>query len=91
VPIISYRLHYRQSQTPVLEIIPDPSGLYRIAWPDINRDYVAFFQYRPFVAAGGLVSYGSDETEGWSAVMPGKFSMATSQQTCLFNRQRPSS
>jgi hypothetical protein len=24
VPTISYRLHYGQSQTPVLEIIPDP-------------------------------------------------------------------
>src|SRR5262249_35437243 len=34
VPTISYRLHYGQSQTPVLEIIPDPTGLYRIAWPD---------------------------------------------------------
>src|SRR5262249_32446840 len=34
VSTISYRLHYGQSQTPVLEIIPDP--LYRIAWPDIG-------------------------------------------------------
>jgi len=34
VPTISYRLHYGQSQTPVLEIFPDPTGLYRIAWPD---------------------------------------------------------
>jgi hypothetical protein len=33
VPTISYRLHYGQSQTPGLEIIPDPTGLYRIAWP----------------------------------------------------------
>jgi hypothetical protein len=35
LPTISYRLHYGQSQIPVLEIIPDPTGLYRIAWPDI--------------------------------------------------------
>jgi hypothetical protein len=41
VPTISYRLHYGQSQTPVLEIIPDPSGLYRIAWPDIGLSDVA--------------------------------------------------
>jgi hypothetical protein len=27
---------YGQSQIPVLEIIPDPTGLYRIAWPDIG-------------------------------------------------------
>src|SRR5262249_51928930 len=41
VPTISYRLHYGQSQTPVLEIIPDPSGLYRIAWPDIGLSDLA--------------------------------------------------
>jgi uncharacterized protein (DUF2237 family) len=41
VPIISCRLHYGQSQTPVLEIIPDPSGLYRIAWPDIGLSDLA--------------------------------------------------
>ena len=37
----SYRLHYGQSQTPVLEIIPDPTDLYRIAWPDIRLSGVA--------------------------------------------------
>jgi hypothetical protein len=41
VPIISCRLHYGQSQTPVLEIIPDPTGLYCIAWPDIGLSDVA--------------------------------------------------
>jgi hypothetical protein len=41
VPTISYRLHYGQSQTPVLEIIPDPTGLYRIAWPDIGLSDLA--------------------------------------------------
>ena len=41
MPTISYRLHYGQSQTPVLEIIPDPSGLYRIAWPDIGLSDLA--------------------------------------------------
>src|SRR5262245_48919751 len=41
VPTISYRLHYGQSKTPVLEIIPDPSGLYRIAWPDIGLSDLA--------------------------------------------------
>jgi hypothetical protein len=41
VPIISCRPHYGQSQTPVLEIIPDPSGLYRIAWPDIGLSDLA--------------------------------------------------
>jgi len=35
VPTISHRLHYGQSQTPVLEIIPDPAGLYRIARRDM--------------------------------------------------------
>jgi hypothetical protein len=37
----SYRLHYGQSQTPVLEIIPDPTGLYRIAWRDIGLSDLA--------------------------------------------------
>jgi len=41
VPTISQRLHYGQSQTPVLEIIPDPTGLYRIAWPDIGLSDLA--------------------------------------------------
>src|SRR5262249_54870953 len=41
VPTISYRLHYGQSQTPVLEIIPDPTGLYRFAWPDIGLSDLA--------------------------------------------------
>jgi hypothetical protein len=41
VPTISYRLQYGQSQTPVLEIIPDPTGLYRIAWPDIGLSDLA--------------------------------------------------
>jgi len=41
VPTISHRLHYGQSQAPVLEIIPDPAGLYRIAWPDIGLSDVA--------------------------------------------------
>jgi hypothetical protein len=43
VPTISYRLHYGQSQTPVIEIIPDP-GLYRIAWPDIGLSDLAGHQ-----------------------------------------------
>jgi len=29
------------SQTPVLEIIPDPTGLYRIAWPYIDLSDLA--------------------------------------------------
>ena len=41
MPTTSYRLHYGQSQTPLLEIIPDPSGLYRIAWPDIGLSDLA--------------------------------------------------
>jgi len=41
VPTISYRLHYGQSQTPILEIIPDPTGLYRIAWPDLGLSDLA--------------------------------------------------
>jgi hypothetical protein len=36
IPTISYRLHCGQSQSPVLEIVPDASGLYRIAWRDIG-------------------------------------------------------
>jgi len=41
VPTNSYRLHYGQSQTPVTEIVPDPSGLYRIAWPDVGLSDLA--------------------------------------------------
>ena len=41
MPTISYRLYYGQSQTPVLAIIPDPTGLYRIAWPDIGLSDLA--------------------------------------------------
>jgi hypothetical protein len=41
VPTISYRLHYGQSQTQVLEIIPDPTGLYRNAWPDTGLSDLA--------------------------------------------------
>ena len=37
----SFRLHYGQSRIPVLEIIPDPAGLYRIAWPDIGLSDLA--------------------------------------------------
>ena len=41
MPTNSYRLHYGQSQTPVTEIVPDPSGLYRIAWPDVGLSDLA--------------------------------------------------
>jgi hypothetical protein len=41
VPTVSHRLRYAQSQTPVLEIIPDPTGLYCIAWPDIGLSDLA--------------------------------------------------
>jgi len=41
VPTISHRLHYGQSQTPVFEIVPDPTGLYRIAPPDIGLSDLA--------------------------------------------------
>ena len=53
----------------------------------------AIFQYRPFVAAGGLMSYGGDETETtvWSASTPGEFSRARSRPTCRSSRRQKSS
>jgi hypothetical protein len=52
VPIISCRPHYGQSQTPVLEIIPDPTGLYCIAWPDIGLSDVAILTRSKQAALG---------------------------------------
>ena len=35
-----YELHFGRSVRPVLRIVPDPTGLYRVEWPDIGlSDY----------------------------------------------------
>jgi hypothetical protein len=33
---LEHRLHCGRSQKPIVKIIPDSSGLYRVAWPDIG-------------------------------------------------------
>jgi hypothetical protein len=60
VPTISYRLHYGQSQTPVLEIISDPSGLYRIAWPDIGLSEFS----KPHSLQTGRIGMGAASAHG---------------------------
>jgi hypothetical protein len=33
--MLTYTLHHGRSSRPVLRLVPDESGLYRIEWPDI--------------------------------------------------------
>jgi hypothetical protein len=40
-PSSIHRLHRGHSKKPILEIVPDSTGLYRIAWPDIGLSETA--------------------------------------------------
>ena len=37
----TYYLHRGRSKKPILEVVPDSTGLYRIAWPDIGLSETA--------------------------------------------------
>jgi putative ABC transport system substrate-binding protein len=60
-----------QRQAAALVISPDTffnSRSQRIAELSLRHAVPAIYQYRPFAAAGGLMSYGSDETEYYRMV-----------------------
>jgi hypothetical protein len=38
---LEHRLHCGRSKKPIVKIIPDSSGLYRVAWPDIGPSDLA--------------------------------------------------
>jgi hypothetical protein len=39
--MLTYTLHHGRSTRPVLRLVPDESGLYRIEWPDIGLSDLA--------------------------------------------------
>ena len=39
--MLTYTLHHGRSTRPVLKLVPDESGLYRIEWPDIGLSDLA--------------------------------------------------
>src|SRR5262245_32435541 len=53
----------------------------------------AIYHNRPFVVAGGLISYGSDEAEYYrlAGIYAGRSSKARSRQTCQLSNYRKSS
>jgi putative ABC transport system substrate-binding protein len=60
-----------QLRADALVIMPDVffnSRIEQLAKLSLRHAMPAIYQYRPFVAAGGLISYGSDETEYYRMV-----------------------
>ena len=60
-----------QLRADALVISPDTffnTRIERLAMLSLHHAVPAIYQYRPFVAAGGVVGYGSDETEYYSLV-----------------------
>jgi putative ABC transport system substrate-binding protein len=60
-----------QLRADALVIMPDVffnSRIEQLAALSLRHMVPAVFEYRPFVAAGGLISYGSDETEYYRLV-----------------------
>ena len=39
--MLTYTLHHGRSTRPVLRLVPDESGLYRIEWPDVGLSDLA--------------------------------------------------
>jgi putative ABC transport system substrate-binding protein len=55
-----------QLRADALVISPDTffnTRIERLAMLSLHHAVPAIYQYRPFVAAGGVIGYGSDETE----------------------------
>ena len=60
-----------QLRADALVISPDTffnTRIERLAMLSLHHAVPAIYQYRPFVAAGGVIGYGSDETEYYSLV-----------------------
>src|SRR5712664_4791871 len=85
-----------QLRADALVISPDTffnTRIERLAMLSLHHAVPAIYQYRPFVAAGGVIGYGSDETEYYRLVgtYTGKILMARSRPICRSCNLRRSS